>query len=281
MSIALSLRGYGRTFTTPAGALRAVDGVDLDIAPGEFTALVGPSGCGKSTILRAVAGLDTRGEGEVSAGGEPVTGPHASRGLVFQEHRLFPWQSVAKNIGAGLRGDRAARERRVAELVELVGLEGFADAYPGQLSGGMAQRVAIARALAPSPDVLLLDEPFGALDAFTRIRLQDALHDIWAAHHVTAVLVTHDIDEAVALAQRVVVLDPRPGRVRRVHEIDLPYPRDRASARFAEHRSALLGDFALSGLSRPPDFLNSDSPRPESPRTESPRTDPSEEKHHA
>jgi sulfonate transport system ATP-binding protein len=266
MSIALSLRGYGRTFTTPTGALRAVDGVDLDIAPGEFTALVGPSGCGKSTILRAVAGLDTRGDGEVFAGGEPITGPHASRGLVFQEHRLFPWQSVAKNIGAGLRGDRRARERRVAELLELVGLEGFADAYPGQLSGGMAQRVAIARALAPAPDVLLLDEPFGALDAFTRIRLQDALHDIWAAQNVTAVLVTHDIDEAVALAQRVVVLDARPGRVRRVHEIDLPYPRDRASARFAEHRAALLGDFALSGLS---------------PRTDSPRTDPSEEKHHA
>lgn len=291
MSIALSLRGYGRTFTTPAGALRAVDGVDLDIAPGEFTALVGPSGCGKSTILRAVAGLDTRGDGEVFAGGEPVTGPHASRGLVFQEHRLFPWQSVAKNIGAGLRGDRAARERRVAELLELVGLEGFADAYPGQLSGGMAQRVAIARALAPAPDVLLLDEPFGALDAFTRIRLQDALHDIWAAHHVTALLVTHDIDEAVALAQRVVVLDPRPGRVRRVHEIDLPYPRDRASARFAEHRAALLGDFALSGLSPGTDSPHSDSPHSDSrhsdsrhtdsPSTDSPRTDPSEEKHHA
>ncbi len=156
-----------------------------------------------------------------------MQGPDLSRGIVFQEPRLFPWLTLAENVGFGLRGARGANDARIAELIALVGLTGFEQAYPHQISGGMAQRAAIARALGPAPEALLLDEPFGALDAFTRIRLQDALGAIWTTNRTTALLVTHDIDEAIALSQRVVVMTPRPGRVRRILPIDLPYPRDR------------------------------------------------------
>jgi sulfonate transport system ATP-binding protein len=175
-----------------------------------------------------------------------VRGPDLSRGIIFQEPRLFPWLTAEENIGFGLRLPRQQRSERVRELIELVGLSGFERAYPHQLSGGMAQRVAIARALATDPAVLLLDEPFGALDAFTRIRLQNALEEIWLARKMTTVLVTHDIDEAIALGQRVVILTARPGRVSRILEIDLPYPRDRGSERFVHYRRELLTAFGLS-----------------------------------
>ncbi len=249
MSIGLSLHHVGRRFDGAAGAVMAVEDVSFTVDPGEFVALIGPSGCGKSTILRAIVGLDTAFVGQVSAGGLPVRGPDLSRGIVFQEPRLYPWLSVADNIGFGLRLAAPDRERRVRELLALVELDGFAAAYPHELSGGMAQRVAIARALATDPQVLLLDEPFGALDAFTRIRLQDALQEIWLARQVTSVLVTHDIDEAIALAQRVIIMTPRPGRVRRIVDVDLPYPRDRGDERFGAYRRQLLAAFELSHVS--------------------------------
>ncbi len=245
-SIGLSLANVGRTFAGANGPVVALDDVDLTVAPGEFVSLVGPSGCGKSTLLRAVAGLDTEYTGEILADGTPVVGPDLTRGIVFQEPRLFPWLSLADNIAFGLRTGKREKDERVRELIELVGLGGFESAYAHQLSGGMAQRAAIARALAPSPGVLLLDEPFGALDAFTRMRLQDALQDIWLASRTTAILVTHDIEEAIDLGQRVVVMTPRPGRIRRVIDIDLPYPRDRGGERFAAYRREILAEFDLS-----------------------------------
>ncbi|MCC7373004.1 MAG: ABC transporter ATP-binding protein [Chloroflexi bacterium] len=236
----------GRVFEGAVGDVIALEDVHLTIAPGELISLVGPSGCGKSTLLRAVAGLDTDYSGEILADGQPVHGPDLTRGIIFQEPRLFPWLNLWENVGFGLRTAGAERKQRIGELIQLVGLAGFEQAYPHQLSGGMAQRAAIARALAPSPGVLLLDEPFGALDAFTRMRLQDAFQDIWLAQRTTAILVTHDIEEAIDLGQRVVVMTPRPGRVRRVVEIDLPYPRDRGTEQFAAYRREILAEFDLS-----------------------------------
>jgi len=246
MSIGLSLSDVGRTFQGPAGPVVALEDIDLTIAPGELISLVGPSGCGKSTLLRAVAGLDREFSGEILADGLPIRGPDLSRGIIFQEPRLFPWLTLAENVGFGLRTAGKARAERISQLISLVGLSGFERAYPHQLSGGMAQRAAIARALAPSPGVLLLDEPFGALDAFTRMRLQDAFQEIWLANRTTAILVTHDIEEAIDLGQRVVVMTPRPGRIRRVVAIDLPYPRDRGAERFAAYRREILAEFDLS-----------------------------------
>jgi sulfonate transport system ATP-binding protein len=246
MSIGLTMTDVGRVFSGPAGDVVALQDVHLTIAPGELVSLVGPSGCGKSTLLRAVAGLDTEYSGQIMADGMPVRGPDLTRGIIFQEPRLFPWLNLWDNVGFGLRTSGAERKQRIGELISLVGLAGFEQAYPHQLSGGMAQRAAIARALAPSPGVLLLDEPFGALDAFTRMRLQDAFQEIWLAQRTTAILVTHDIEEAIDLGQRVVVMTPRPGRIRRVVEIDLPYPRDRGSERFAAYRREILLEFDLS-----------------------------------
>ncbi|MGI6878492.1 ABC transporter ATP-binding protein [Microbacterium sp. gxy059] len=245
MSLRIELEDVGRVFRSRGREVTALDGVSFEVEAGEFVALIGPSGCGKSTVLRSIAGLDTQYTGRVGVGGSPVTGPRADRGMVFQEHRLLPWGTVRENILFGFRGTRAEAAERADELLELMHLEAFADAYPHSLSGGMAQRAAIARALAPRPEVLLLDEPFGALDAFTRIEMQDALQDVWRRFHTTAVLVTHDIDEAVVLANRVVVMAPRPGRVQHVQRIDLPFPRNRASDEFARHRAELLRQFHL------------------------------------
>jgi sulfonate transport system ATP-binding protein len=246
MSISLSITNFGRQFDSMTGNIVALEEINLHVEAGTFVSLVGPSGSGKSTILRAIAGLDTGYSGEVRANEELVRGPDTTRGLIFQEPRLFPWLTVTENISFGLRLSRFERAERVRELIDLVGLAGFEAAYPHQLSGGMAQRVAIARALAPSPEALLLDEPFSALDAFTRIRLQDALQQIWLSRQVTTLLVTHDIDEAIALSQRVVVLTPRPGRIAHVFEIDLSYPRSRGSEGFATYQRELLAAFGLS-----------------------------------
>jgi sulfonate transport system ATP-binding protein len=246
MSIPLSLRHFRRQFSGTASEILAIEDVSFEVEAGEFVVLVGPSGCGKSTILRAIVGLDTGYTGTLLANNQPVIGPDLSRGIIFQEPRLFPWLTVAENIGFGLRLSRQASAARVRELIELVGLNNFERAYPHQLSGGMAQRAAIARALAPSPEVLLLDEPFGALDAFTRIRLQDALQAIWQSRRMTTMLVTHDIDEAIAMGQRVVILTARPGSVSRILNVDLSYPRDRGSEQFARYRRELLDAFGLN-----------------------------------
>ena len=239
----LAIHAVSRRFRIDGAALTALDRVSLHIAPGEFITILGASGCGKSTLLRLLAGLDAPDEGTLLHDGELIAGPSLQRGLVFQEHRLFPWLTVEDNIGAALLnapGDAGAKRRAIAEHIAMVGLSGFEKAWPHQLSGGMAQRAAIARGLVNRPDVLLLDEPFGALDALTRVRLQDELKRIWQRERATMVLVTHDVDEALHLGQRVVVMSPRPGRIRRVFETPANLSRDRADRAHARLRAAVL-----------------------------------------
>jgi sulfonate transport system ATP-binding protein len=226
----LALDRVGKTYPNN---VRAVDGVSLDIVPGEIVAIVGGSGCGKSTLLRAVSGLDLPTQGTVRLDGEAVLAPHDKIGIVFQEPRLLPWLTVADNVGFGLEGrPKEERERRVAAQLQRVGLTDKAKVWPRELSGGQAQRVALARALIMRPQVLLLDEPFSALDAFTRVDLQDHLLDLWNDTKPTLVVVTHDVDESIVLADRVVVMRPHPGRIEDEIAIDLPRPRDRQSAAF-------------------------------------------------
>ena len=224
-----------------------LDNIQLDIAPGEFISIVGASGCGKSTLLRLILGLDEEYEGRILLNGQPIDGTGLERGIVFQDHRLFPWLNVEQNVAVALKNSPlSTKEKRdtVREHIELVGLQDFIDAYPHQISGGMAQRVAIARGLVNRPSVLLLDEPLGALDALTRARLQGELQNIWAKEKITMILVTHDVDEAVFLGDRVVVMQPNPGRIRRILDIDLPRPRNRSDSRFIALRDDVLSDFA-------------------------------------
>jgi sulfonate transport system ATP-binding protein len=226
----LVLERVGKTY--PNG-VHALGGVSCRVAPGEIVAVIGGSGSGKSTLLRAIGGLDPPSEGSVILDGERIAAPHEKIGIIFQEPRLLPWLKVADNVGFGL-GDRPKAERmsRVAIALRRVGLSEKAAVWPRELSGGQAQRVAIVRALLPRPEVLLLDEPFSALDAFTRADLQDHLLDLWMELKPTLVLVTHDVDEAVVLADRIMVMRPRPGRIAEEIEVDLPRPRDRQSAAF-------------------------------------------------
>ncbi len=233
----LTITALGKTYADGTEALR---GIGLEVAAGEIVAVVGGSGCGKSTLLRLVAGLDAPSTGAIVLDGAAVKGPHPAVGVVFQEPRLFPWASVAENVGFGIRHlPRAERARLVAGELERVGLAGSARRLPRELSGGMAQRVALARSLVASPRVLLLDEPFSALDALTRATLQDHLARLWSYDRPTLILVTHDIEEALVLADRVVVLRPRPGRVDAVIEVDLARPRDRDAPAFERAKRAL------------------------------------------
>ncbi|WP_244817918.1 ABC transporter ATP-binding protein [Caballeronia sp. Lep1P3] len=241
----LALRHVTKRFSADDAA-PVLDHIDLDVASGEFVSIVGASGCGKSTLLRLVAGLDGAFDGEIDFGGARVISTDLSRGIVFQDHRLFPWLDVAQNIAVALRNaplSRQEKARAVAEHVALVGLRGYERHYPHQLSGGMAQRVAIARGLVNRPRLLLLDEPFGALDALTRARMQDELQRIWAAERITMVLVTHDVEEAVLLADRVVVMQARPGRIADVIDVDLPRPRARTDARIARVKDEIVAEF--------------------------------------
>jgi ABC-type nitrate/sulfonate/bicarbonate transport system ATPase subunit len=229
----LRVRDIRKSFPVPddpAARRLALDGISLSVAAGELVSLVGPSGCGKSTLLRLIAGLDSPDSGELLIGSEAITSPNAERGLVFQDPNLFPWLTVRRNIEAGLVARHVLNEKRheVEEFMRLVGLESFGNAYPHHLSGGMAQRVALARALINHPKVLLLDEPLGALDAFTRMRMQDE------------VLVTHDIDEAIYMSDRIVIMTQRPGRIERVIPVALNRPRDRSSSDFLQLRGEIL-----------------------------------------
>jgi ABC-type nitrate/sulfonate/bicarbonate transport system ATPase subunit len=227
----IGIRAVHKQYPVEGGTLKVLDGLNLSVRPGEFLSIVGASGCGKSTLLRLLTGLDTDYEGEIQVRGERVRGASLDRGIVFQEHRLFPWLTVEQNVGLGLLNSdwsEAKRTAAVREHLALVGLNGFESAYPHQLSGGMAQRAAIARGLVNQPSILLLDEPFGALDALTRSKLQTELQRIWQSEGITMVLVTHDVEEAVYLGDRVVVMQPRPGRIRRVIDVDVAQPRDRA-----------------------------------------------------
>jgi ABC-type nitrate/sulfonate/bicarbonate transport system ATPase subunit len=242
---ALCLRELTKSFPAPDDMLTrrlALDRISMSLDAGELVSLVGPSGCGKSTLLRLIAGLDFPDSGEVLIGEEPITGPSAERGLVFQDPCLFPWLTVRRNIEAGLVARGVLQEKRseVKEFMRLVGLEAFADAYPHHLSGGMAQRVALARALINHPKVLLLDEPLGALDAFTRMRLQDEVLRLWQARRTTMLLVTHDIDEAIYMSDRIIILTGRPGTTDQIFPIALNRPRDRSSSDFLRLRSEIL-----------------------------------------
>ena len=227
---ALELRGITKRFAGPGGDFTALEGIDLKVEPGEFVSILGPSGCGKSTLLYMIGGFVAPSEGNIRTSGTPMTGPGRDRGIVFQDASLFPWLTVAANIAYGLREGgmhRTAVTQAVAAMLSLVHLEGFGDFYPGQLSGGMRQRVAIARTLAYTPAILLMDEPFGALDAYTRTVLQDELLGIWDRYRKTVVFVTHGVDEAVYLSDRVVLMSRSPGRVHSEVRIDLPRPRVR------------------------------------------------------
>jgi sulfonate transport system ATP-binding protein len=240
---ALAIRAVSKSYQVDGRALQVLKGIALEIAPGEFVSVVGASGCGKSTLLRLIVGLDTAYDGAILLDGRRIEGPGPDRGIVFQDHRLFPWLTVADNIGLGLEAANvpsAEQHRRVAENIALVGLNGFENAYPHQLSGGMAQRAAIARALVGEPEILLLDEPLGALDSLTRAYLQEELLRIWRQGGVTMIMITHDVEEAVYLSDRVVVMEPRPGRISAVLPVDLPRPRDRAAAEFIRFKERIL-----------------------------------------
>lgn len=239
-SAALELRGLNKTFRTESIATHVLDGINFTLQKEEFVSIIGPSGCGKSTLLKIVAGLDMDYEGEAALNGVPIEGPSKKKGFIFQEHRLFPWLTVEKNIAADLSLKDVSVRKAVDEMISLVRLTGFEKSYPKQLSGGMSQRVAIARALLRNPEVLLLDEPFGALDAFTRNHMQESLLDIWRENKTSMLLVTHDIDEAIFLSNRIVVMDARPGTIKDIITVDLPYPRDRVSLPFQELRSKVL-----------------------------------------
>ncbi len=234
----LSIRNIGKTY--PNGTV-AIRDVTLEIASGEIVAVVGGSGCGKSTLLRLLSGLDHPTDGVIEVDGTQIVAPHPAVGIVFQEPRLLPWLTVEQNVGFGLAHfRRSERRERAQAALKRVGLADYGACWPRELSGGQAQRVSIARALVTRPSVLLLDEPFSALDAFTRVELQDHLLEIWADTRPTLVLVTHDIEEAVALASRVVVLRPFPGRVAHVADVHLSRPRDRLSHAFDDEKRAIL-----------------------------------------
>lgn len=228
------------------GDVAALHGISLEVARGEIVSLVGTSGCGKSTLLRIVGGLDFPSLGQVWIDDEAVRAPRPEIGIVFQEPRLMPWLTVADNVKFGLEGlPRTLRDELAAEAIHKVGLEAFAGALPKQLSGGMAQRVAIARALVTRPQILLLDEPFSALDAFTRTKLQEHLLAIWAETRPTMLFVTHDVEEALALSDRVIVMRGQPGRIHRDYAIGLDRPRQRGSAQFQTLKERILGDLDL------------------------------------
>jgi ABC-type nitrate/sulfonate/bicarbonate transport system ATPase subunit len=219
----------------------ALENINLDISDGEFISIVGPSGCGKSTLLNVMGGFLSPSTGAVTIDGEAVTGPDQRRILVFQERGVFPWLTVEGNIGFGLsKLSRPERETRIAHYVQLVRLQGFEHSYPSDLSGGMRQRLQVARALAVNPDILFLDEPFGALDSITRVIMRGELLRIWQTERRTIVFVTHDIDEAVQLADRVVVLSSRPARIQQILNIEIPHPRNISSPRYLELRDELL-----------------------------------------
>ena len=239
-NIKVSIQGVEKKYNTRKGEVVALNGVDFDIKENEFICVIGPSGCGKSTLLNIIAGLLEPTSGQILVDGKPISGTGTDRGVVFQQYALFPWLTVKKNVEFGLKLKGLSKEECDAiamKYLKMVELEKFADSYPKELSGGMKQRVAIARAYAVNPSVLLMDEPFGALDAQTRTQLQTELLKTWQEENKTCFFVTHDIEEAIVLASRVVIMSARPGRIKEIIDIDIPHPRDQAtkmSPRFVE-----------------------------------------------
>lgn len=243
----LRATGISMTFRHDGKSTDVLDDVSLEVGDGEFVCLLGPSGCGKSTMLNTMAGFLSPSRGEVLIDGEKVTGPDPRRIFVFQERGVFPWLTVEGNIAFGLFNVSAAeKRRRIAHYVKMVGLDGFEKAYPQELSGGMKQRLEVARALAVNPDMLFLDEPFGALDSITRLIMRGELLRIWEAEKKTIIFVTHDIEEAVQLADRVVVMSARPAKIQRIVDIDIPHPRDISSPRYLRLRDGIFEQIGLA-----------------------------------
>lgn len=238
----LEFDGVTKSFakTDSDNITHALAEINLKIEPGEFVSIVGTSGCGKSTILRLIAGLIGTTTGEIRLDGKPIQGPGPDRGMAFQKATLFPWLTIEKNISFSLRMQNKYDKEMVDRMIKMVGLEDFRHDYPHQLSGGMAQRVALVRSLINNPDILLLDEPLGALDAFTRMNMQDEILNIWRQQKQTVIMVTHDVEEAVYMGTRVLVMEPRPGRVKADIPINLKEPKHRESEEFQEYRNQIL-----------------------------------------
>ena len=246
MGKTLSIQNVNKSFTVDGQKVDVLKDINLEVQEGEFIAIVGHSGCGKSTLLKIIAGLEKNDTGLVTVDGKEVNGPGMDRGMIFQEHRLFPWMSIEKNVQLGLKGLSKEEKTKLSnQYLELVKLSEFKKAYPSQLSGGMSQRAAIARSLVSQPEVLLLDEPFGALDALTKIELQEELLKIRERFHNTMLMVTHDIEEAVYLADRIVVMSARPGRIKDVIKVELGTYRDRGGSDFAHYKKKIFDYFYI------------------------------------
>ncbi|MDR1873976.1 MAG: ABC transporter ATP-binding protein [Synergistaceae bacterium] len=249
--------GVCRTYTGAGGEdVHALENVSLSVLQGEFVSIIGSSGCGKTTLLRLIAGLDKPQSGTLLLNGAPIVAPSPESGYVFQQQSLFPWLTVEKNIAAGLKARRVYKQYKddVARYISLVGLDGFERSYPHQISGGMAQRAAIARSLINRPSVLLLDEPMGALDSFTRAGLQDKLLEIWRVNGTTMILVTHDVDEAIYLSDRIIIMTPRPGKISEVLEVKIPHPRHRGGVEFLGLRRVILEKLHLASAQPQPEY---------------------------
>ena len=258
MSSTIGISNVNRVYTdTDGNQVNALNDVSLDIRPGEFISIIGPSGCGKTTLLRLIAGLDKPQSGTLTIDDSRITDVSPERGYVFQQGSLFPWLTVENNIAYGLKARRVFKQNRdkIGKYISMVGLNGFEKSYPHQISGGMAQRVAIARALINEPKALLLDEPMGALDSFTRADLQDKLLELWKENGITMILVTHDIDEAIYLSDRIVIMTPRPGKISRVIDVDLPRPRHRGGGEFLAMRRSILQFFELAQAEPQPEYV--------------------------
>ncbi len=238
----LSIKNISKSFAKidEDSITHAISNINIDLKENEFVSIVGPSGCGKSTILRLIAGLIFPTMGEIFFENKKIQGPNRDIGMVFQKPTLFPWLTVKKNISFGLDINNEYEENKINEMIKMIGLNDFANDYPGQLSGGMAQRVAIARAIINNPKVLLLDEPLGALDYFTRMNMQDEILEIWKEKKQLIIMVTHDIEEAIYMSTKVYVMEKNPGRIKEEVKIDLPYDRDRTSLEFVEYKNRIL-----------------------------------------
>ncbi len=253
----ININGVTKIFGNRDEQVIALNNVDFEIPAGSFVSLIGPSGCGKTTLLRCIAGLETPTSGSISVDGTKVTKPGSDRGFAFQQANLFPWLTIRENIAFGLKTRKIYKQRQadVDEFIELVGLKGFENSYPHQISGGMNQRASLARALVGHPKILLLDEPLGALDAFTRMTMQDEILRLWKEHEMTMVMVTHDVDEAVYLSDYVVVMSPRPAKVEKIIKIDMTHPRARSQDVFLKYRTDILEILHYAGKVQEPEFF--------------------------
>lgn len=255
--IILKIENVNRTYYDETdNQVEALQDINLTVRRGEFLSIIGSSGCGKTTLLRLIAGLDKPESGTLTLDGNPITGPDPQRGYVFQQGGLFQWLTVEKNIAIGLKARRVYKKNkeRISHYIDLIGLNGFEKYYPHQISGGMAQRVAIARALINDPLVLLMDEPMGALDSFTRADIQDKLLELHKKNNTTMILVTHDVDEAIYLSDRIVIMTPRPGRISEIMEVNLPHPRHRGGPEFLVIRRDILEKFHLASALPQPEY---------------------------